>query len=129
MRGKIAKQLRKFADFVPSEKREYHKLLMPTEKFITQFNSITKEIKHVKRKVESELIECVSAKRKLYKFLKKKYINNNAEATFNRLPTKEQMHELKNTVAQDLQRTKEGIPTTTSGELLSTSSTSGPETI
>lgn len=111
MRNKIAKALRKHLKYKISseekEEREYKTLTMPsTRKHTLQFNWETGEMKAKRGSGNSELIECVSGGRKLYKYLKRKYMDFNHETTLSVLPSEGELNDLQKQILNDMSKEK-----------------------
>lgn len=107
MRNKIAKALRKELKYkISSEEkanREYKTLTMPsTRKHTLQFNWETGELKPKRGSGNSELIECVSGDRKMYKYLKNKYKNFNHEESLSILPSGKELNELQAKILSEM---------------------------
>jgi hypothetical protein len=111
MRNKIAKALRKELKYKISSKekanRVYKTLTMPsTRKHTLQFNWETGEMKAVRGSGNSELIECVSGDRKMYKYLKNKYKNFNHEESLSVLPNQKELDELQAKILKEMHANK-----------------------
>ena len=107
MRNKIAKALRRELKYkISSEEkanREYKTLTMPsTRKHTLRFNWETGEMQAVRGTGNSELIECVSGDRKMYKYLKNKYKNFNHEESLSVLPNQKEMDELQAKILSEM---------------------------
>ncbi|MCK9370549.1 hypothetical protein M0R04_11615 [Candidatus Dojkabacteria bacterium] len=95
MRNKVAKQLRKHAEFVPSAPRTYNNVEVIRKGYIRQYNSMTCTTSLVLRDVVKTIVECTQLERILYKTFKKRYTTNtNEELVLNQLPTKEILNDI-----------------------------------
>lgn len=106
MRGKVAKALRKEVGFTPKAKREYQTFIIPTVKKILQYDSENGKVNIVDREVESRIVECVTGSRKLYKYLKRKYMNFEHEEVLNELPSAKELRDLQQEIATDFKNTQ-----------------------
>lgn len=109
MRNKIAKALRKSLNYKISskekEERNYKTLTMPsTRKRTLVYNFDTGEFETKVGGGNSELIECVSGARKMYKYLKRKYMNFEHEETLTPLPTHEELQKLEQEIIADMNK-------------------------
>jgi len=104
MRGKVARELRKHVNFVPSAPRSY------TEHEVTVHRKILSMKEGEDGKLEADLVwrdvpafitECVDAKRNLYRFLKRKYMNLDYEMSVTRLPSEDDLAELAYDIMKD----------------------------
>lgn len=108
MNGKAARALRKLSKIDKKADRDYQDVIFTTERDILQYDPKNDTVKAVKRKVDSITIECVDASRKVYKYMKKKFINNSYEGELTVLPSKEDLKAiedefLKESKSQDLE--------------------------
>lgn len=94
MRGKTAREIRKMLKYHPRNHREYEVYLVPSVKWILQYNAETKKVKAVQREHESRLLECVSEDRNLYKYFKRKYYNHDYEMRLTQLPNKKALNDI-----------------------------------
>jgi len=94
MRGKIARELRKIANFHPTKtKREYENWQVEGWQNTLRFG-VEGVIEHTRKRVPKVLHECVTMERKIYKHLKKGYKGYAEERTLSALPSKQELREL-----------------------------------
>lgn len=124
MRGKIARKLRQLAEFNPGDSRTYQTWELMRKRNIMQYDSVEKKVNIVQRDVSCPLVECTDPKRILYKFMKKKYNNLNAEMEVVPLPTTEELNVITEQIKQELNN-KEIVRADAGGGLPSTSSEDG----
>ena len=129
MRGKIARKLRQLAEFIPGDKRKYQTWEVTRKRRILQFDSVKKEIRSVIRDVQCPIVECTEPKRMLYKFLKKKYNNINAEMEVVPLPTTEELNGITEQIKQELNSRKASLSTDAGGGLFSPPSENGGDKV
>jgi len=91
MRNKAAKALRRSLKYKINTKekqdRDYQEFdVESTRKHTARYDPITGEVKAVRGNGQSTIIECVSGDRKMYKYLKRKYMNFNHEEVLTPLP-------------------------------------------
>lgn len=114
MRGKVARELRKMLNYHPKNKREYMDFTFKVPRKILQFENDGEggfKSKVVTRVVEQLVKECVSGDRKLYKYFKKKYVNNNHEEQFNALPEQGELDVITKQFQEELRASKgRGVP-------------------
>lgn len=112
MRNKIAKALRKSLNYKinskEKEERNYKTLTMESSrKHTLRYNFDTGEFETVRGGGKSELIECVSGARKMYKYLKRKYMNFEHEETLTPLPNQEELMQLEQQIIADMTKEKD----------------------
>ena len=114
MRGKVARQLRKIADFHPATKRTYQEIVI-TKKLmnIYQLDGVTGQSKLVKRPVDRMLTECTDPSRKIYNSLKDQFNGKTEGTEFNRFASKETL----DGITKEIQRTEDRVQATTSGNV------------
>jgi hypothetical protein len=98
MNGKVARELRKIADFKPHEKRDYETWTVGT-KIGTIFRILEDgNVELTDREIECTVIECVSPERKIYRELKRKFsqfkLTGEVNLQFNEMPDKKFMEDL-----------------------------------
>ena len=101
MNGRTARAIRKALKYeVRNEERprEYHTFSLMGWGNVMQYNTETGEVKTVRRRVEKFNVECVSGDRKVYQYMKKKYVNPNYVMDVNKFPEKSEIEELQNTI-------------------------------
>ena len=117
MRGKVARELRKAIGVKNKrEERNYHTFLVDGKSNVRQLDTTTGEVNLVLRTVEKETVECVSGDRKIYKYMKRKYHNEELEADFRPMPTKEDIDELTETIKDDMIKSEATAKTKTKEE-------------
>lgn len=111
MNGRAARELRKAVNFIPSAKREYYEFNWKVKRKIAQVNLDGEaKVEFVERLVDAYTKECVSAERKFYKYLKRKYYNFEHEEQLNALPSQEDLNDTIKQFKEDLQNArKRGI--------------------
>ena len=104
MRGKVARELRKHVNFNPDDHRAYteHEVTV-RRKIISMFENEEGKMDYnlVWRDVSAFITECVDAKRNLYQFLKRKYMNPMYEMSVTRLPSEDDLAELAYDIMND----------------------------
>jgi len=122
MNGRVARELRKACKFNPRDKREYHTITFTAIKHILRYDPASGEVEHVERPVDSFTTECVTASRKVYQYMKRKYVNPNHEESFNVLPEESEIQKI-----QDQYVTEQHELQTKSEELSDEPSSSLPQ--
>lgn len=105
MRGSVARELRRACQFVPKEERTYQDIEFIVRRQIYQFG-LEGEVTLAWRDVPAYLIECTSGSRKLYQYMKRKWNNPELEVQFSKLPSIEELEELKKQVLDDEELTE-----------------------
>jgi hypothetical protein len=106
MRGKIARELRKAAEFKVHDKRDYHSFNITNK--VGQIFQIDPDngVKIVEKVVPRYLTECVTPERKIYQHLKKFYSGfAEEEAQFTTLPSEEDINEQFRKIKQEVRDT------------------------
>ena len=69
-----------------------------------QYNSVTGEVKEVRRRVDKFNVECVSGDRKIYQYMKKKYVNPEYIMDVNKFPEENEIKALQNNIRNAIKR-------------------------
>jgi len=103
MNGRVARELRKAAEFEPNAPRSYETWTFQVMGKILQFNEFG-DTEIVDGAVDKIIVECVSSERKVYQYFKKKYMNFGYEAELNVLPNEKEKRDLRNEILTDLKK-------------------------
>ena len=101
MNGRVAREIRQALSYHPRSKekpREYHTFLVEGWTHVLQYDTVTGETKNVRRRGERENVECVSGDRKVYQYMKKKYVNPQYHTDLTKFPEKKEMDSLKDEI-------------------------------
>ena len=104
MRGSVARALRKSVGFEPDDKRDYQEIEFTVKRQIYSFlpeGDGKTTVGLVWRDVPAYLIECTSGARKIYKYLKRKWVNPSYEVQFSKLPSLADLENVANTIKED----------------------------
>lgn len=104
MNGRVARELRKHVKFHPNDHRAYteHEVVVRRQILSMREGENGKlEADLVWRDVPAFITECVDAKRNLYRFLKRKYMNLDYEMSITRLPSEDDLAELAYNIVND----------------------------
>jgi hypothetical protein len=113
VRGKIARELRKAAEFDPNEKRAYETWELSRTGYVLSFGEDGK-VSYQEQEVPVFIVECVSAERKLYQYFKRKYIDFGYEEQLRELPSQAEQKELTDQILKGMKE-EEGEARQTGG--------------
>ena len=86
------------ADILWQEVTALGNLIVSSDNQLVGVDTETGEVNTVRRRVEKLNVECVSGDRKIYQYMKKKYVNPNYIMDVNKFPDKSAIEELQNTI-------------------------------
>lgn len=98
MNGRVARELRKIAEYHPRNLREYEHWKFPRKRLVPQL-TLDGKVDFVERVVDCIVVECISGDRKVYQHLKRQYSTfREDEVTLQPLPSKQELKELEQNI-------------------------------
>jgi hypothetical protein len=101
VRGKVARELRKAAEFKPNAKRSYENWELSRIGLVLSFDEDGK-VSYQEQEVPCYITECVSPERNLYQYFKRKYMDFGYEQQLNVLPSQGETRKLERDIISGL---------------------------